>query len=453
MDPTAARAPDRPSNAPRAFLVVGILLIAYALSTFASGGGAGVFRSTPFDLTINMVAAQRLVDREPLYDADASREQAVERSGPDLADAYTVPTNGFPGLPSTALVHAPFLLGSDATGYAAFRWASLLSMLAAIALAARALPGGARLAGAAFGTGVLLTSAALVQSVDLGQGHGFVMLGFGVAIWGVATGRWRAVGIGLGVATALKLSPALIVAYLALRVGRRARRDLLVSAGATVGLLALLAAAVGRPADLWVWATDVAPSLSGGALQTLNQSVPAVAARLVSASADLGGTQDIGAWRHLALPLLLLAAWALFRLRRGRQVDPLEVGVLLLAGLVVGPLTWSHYATWAALPLVLLADPARWSGRSRVEAGVLGTAVGAAVLLLMATIETPTAAAVRADPALRLTTAPTALALVLLLAAASRLVTSTRARRTGPGAAEAVEEPAGEPAPLDAAMA
>jgi len=409
--------PEHPV-ASRAFAVAGVILVTVALSTFASGGASRMFRTIPFDQTINMVAAQRLVDRDPLYDADASRAQAVERAGHSMDGTYTVPTNGFPGLPSTALVHVPFLLGSDEAGYTAFRWASLLSMFGAVVLVARTLPRGARLAGGLFGSGALLASNAVLETIGYGQGHGFVMFGFALAIWGIATDRWKAVGIGLGWAAALKLTPALIVVYLAVR----GRKQVLGWAAGTVAALAAAAAVVGRPQDLWTWATEVAPSLSGGAYQILNQSVPAVVARVASTSADFDGAQGIGAWRHLAVAILAIGAVSLWRIRRHRPIDPLEVGVLLVLGLVAGPLTWDHYASWAALPLVLFADPRRWAGRSRVEAGVVGSALGIAVLLMTLVVAPPSVASVRADGLLRWTSSPIALALVLLLGASYRLV-------------------------------
>jgi hypothetical protein len=48
-----------PSTVQRAFLFVGLVLIAVAVSTFAVGGG-NAFDKEPFDLTINLVAADRL---------------------------------------------------------------------------------------------------------------------------------------------------------------------------------------------------------------------------------------------------------------------------------------------------------------------------------------------------------------------------------------------------------
>ncbi|MGN6695063.1 MAG: glycosyltransferase family 87 protein [Aquihabitans sp.] len=426
----------------RAFLAAGILLVALGTARFGRGDATPMFTTIPYDQTINMVAAQRLVDRAPLYDADASRAMAVDRAGPAMADTYTVATNGFPGLPSTALLHVPFLLGSDDAGYAAFRWASILGMLGAIALVASTLPRGARSAGGAFGTGVLLVSVAFLETINFGQGHGFVMLGFAVAIWGAATDRWRAVGIGLGVATALKLSPFLIVLYLVVR----GRKQVLPWAVGTVAALAAAAAVVGRPGDLWTWATEVAPSLSGGAIQLLNQSVPALAARMASGSSDLTSTAGIGAWRHLAVFVLLIGVAALWRTRRHRPIDPLEIGVLLLLGLVAGPLTWSHYATWAVLPMVLLADPRRWTGRPPVEVGVLATTIAAAVLLLTTVAGRPTAAAVDADAALRVTTSPTTVALLLLLVACSRLVGTEVRAVSASDVAAARDDAAIEPA-------
>jgi alpha-1,2-mannosyltransferase len=438
--PVAAHGDEaRPASmVDRAFLFVGLALIALAVSTFAVGGG-NAFDKEPFDLTINLVAADRLLDRDPLYDAEASRVQAVAASGEIMEDAYTVPTNGFPGPPSTALVHAPFaLLGHDA-GIAAFRWVTFLGMVGAVVLTAAALPPASRVAGATFGVAVLLVSSATLGTVVVGQGHGFLMLAFAAAIWGAATGRWKLVGVALGVATALKLSPALLVAYLVLR----GRREVLGPAIATVVGLTVAAAAVGRPQDVLVWATDVVPALSGGAFRSMNQSLPAWIGRMASNETDLGGTHALGAWRLLAMPILIAGVAVLWRQRRGRSIDPLELGALILLGLVAGPLSWDHYLTWAVLPLVLLVDPRRWRDRSTVERSVLGGCIGISLLLLYGVVPDPSAAQVAADWTTRLRSGPMVIAQMLLLGVTLRLLP---AELRSPAAAEPGAPPVPAPA-------
>ncbi|MCU1355477.1 MAG: hypothetical protein JWM89_895 [Acidimicrobiales bacterium] len=399
------------SVAGRAFLGVGLLLIAFSAVSFVLGGGSHAFAQKPLDLNINLVAANRLVHHEPLYDRSSSRVQAIALGGPSMNGSYTVPTNSFPGPPSTALLHAPFLLFDHGTGVAVFRWLAMVGMAAAVALTANSLPKGSRLPAGVFGLGVLLAGGATLGTLQFGQGHEFVMLGFAAGIWGVSNERWKIAGVGFGLATVLKLSPALLLVYLLIR----GRREVLASAAATIGVLTAVAAAIGRPDDLLIWFRDVVPGVSGGAFTIINQSLPGLAARAFSGRTDLQATAELGAWHYLAFPIVAGAAFGLWRLRRGKSVDPMEIGILLMVGLIAGPLSWNHYATWAVLPLVLAADPRRWVGRSTTEARALILGLALAVILLIPTVGTPSATAVRAHWMTRITSSPYVVAEVLIL--------------------------------------
>lgn len=427
-------AATRPPS-PRARLLRALLLSFVAVGAVVFVGRVSVIRAQePLDLDINLVGAERLVDHAPLYEGDeAARARAVELGGPAMAGAFTRPTNSFVGPPSTALVHVPFTWLDHDLGVALFRVLALAGMVAAVALVARVLPPGRRLDGFLLGAGALLLASATSETLALGQGHELVMLGLAAAIWGTARQRWGWVGAGLALATVLKITPILLVAYLVLR----GRRQLLPAFVATATALTAAAAAVGRPGDLLVWARDVAPEISRGIVRPINQSLPALVQRLLG-PAGLDGTGQLGAARLLAGPLLLGAAVLLWRARRDRPLDPLELGVLLLVGLVAGPLTWMHYTAWAVLPLVLLADPARWpagAGRPLRFAALAG-----AIALLAARIASPSAADVALHPALRLTTSPRLLGVLLLLGVAATGLAAAGAAR-GPGD-QAVPAPA-----------
>ena len=70
----------------------------------------------------------------------------------------------------------------------------------------------------------------LVKGLSLGQNNGLVMLALAVGLFGAARGRWALAGVGLGVATALKVSPGLLVIYLLLRGKTRAVKSAVVTA-------------------------------------------------------------------------------------------------------------------------------------------------------------------------------------------------------------------------------
>ena len=390
-------------SARRLMLWLGLLLVAFGATTFASSGGIRQIQGEKtLDLNINMVAANRLVHRKPLYDLDASRKDAVALAGPSMAGAYRVPTNSFPGPPSTALVHVPFLVFGHETGATVFRWAAALGMFAAIALVAASLPVGSRLPAGLVGTGTLLISYAFTTTLLWGQGHEFLMLGFAAGVWGIRHERWKVAGIGLGIAAVLKLSPVLLLAYLVLR----GRREVVKSAVATIVAFTVAAAVVGRPQDLIVWIRDVVPGISGAALHVVNQSLPATLDRMFGGHPDLGATLPIGAWHDLAIPIVVGGVFALWRLRRNAPLDPLELGALIVLVLLAGPLSWDHYATWVTLTVVLLADPRRWEGRSRVEVGVLLASLLGAAALLSPRLVAPSATKVALHWSLRVTSSP-----------------------------------------------
>ena len=127
----ATTAPDGPRLAriDRCFSVAGLVLLAIGLISFVSGAFTTVVAPEPFDLDVNLVAAQRLVDREPLYDADASRADAVAIGGEQMASSYTLPTDGYPSPPSTALLHTPFLVFGHGVAVNLFRVVALAGMV------------------------------------------------------------------------------------------------------------------------------------------------------------------------------------------------------------------------------------------------------------------------------------------------------------------------------------
>lgn len=392
-------------------LVLIVLVVIGASATLAQRDA--IADQEPLDLTINLVAGERMADRQPLYeDWPAAQERAVERGGPAMAGAFTEPTNSFVGPPSTALLHIPFTWFPHTTGVLLFRLLAAAGMIGTIVLVARSLPAGHRLDGFLLGLVAFLWASSTIETLRLGQGHEFVMLGLALALWGTARERWGWVGAGLALAALLKITPALLLVYL---VARGHRKVVAPFVGTALGITAV-AALAGRPTEVITWLRDVAPEVSKGVIATINQSLPAFLQRLSApAGAFADGTQ-IGALRLMAVPLMLATAGALWWSRRGRPVDPLELGVLLLSALVAGPLTWMHYAVWAVLPIVLLVDPRRRSSSRRSAALVGGTTV--AIVLLGLRVDLPEPHQVAADGALRVSTSPGLFAALVLVGVA-----------------------------------
>lgn len=178
----------------------------------------------------------------------------------------------------------------------------------------------------------------------------------------------RFAGIGVGLATAIKLTPGVFILYLL--VTRRLRATV-VAAGTAAG--ATLLAALVAPDEsrvFWteaLWNTDRVGDLS----YISNQSLQGMLARLDPVDPSRA------AW--LAGVVAVLAAWA-WRVRRA----DLLTGVALtgVVGGVVSPVTWIHHLVWLIPALVLLAGHAVRAPRGSVRRRLLlAAAVGSYAVL------------------------------------------------------------------------
>lgn len=178
--------------------------------------------------------------------------------------------------------------------------------------------------------------------------------------------RWT--GVGIGVAAAIKLTPALFAVLLlltgaaeAVRHGpwRPAVRHACVAAVSFAGAT-LLAAAV-LPYDSWRFWTRMVFEAGrvGLAEDTANQSLRGVLARLLH-TGEPGATWAVAAAMTGALGLAVATASAL-RGERARSVLCCAATALL-----VSPVSWSHHWVWCVpMALLLWADAERRGGRAR----------------------------------------------------------------------------------------
>jgi alpha-1,2-mannosyltransferase len=181
-------------------------------------------------------------------------------------------------------------------------------------------------------------------------------------------GRETRAGVWVGLATALKLFPGLLLAYLAFR-----RRWRGVAVGGAVAAVATAAAllpyGVGGGLDvLGDWLHIVRQG--GWAVAPGNQSIAALVTRL-------GGGREV----TLAVDLLVLAAAALALQRTTAERDTVgEVGLVALLAVLVSPIAWWHYyvllfPVWlTALTRYPPMDRRIWSG-ALVVAGILTSGV------------------------------------------------------------------------------
>jgi hypothetical protein len=162
----------------------------------------------------------------------------------------------------------------------------------------------------------------------------------------------RSKGAGIGLATALKLTPGIFVVYLLLTRRTRAAVVSLAVFAATVALAYL--ALPGDSREYWGGAF-AEPGRVGRIENAANQSLRGALARVLH-TADVGGV-----WLGLAVVVGLAGmALAVGAARRGQEAR--GFALCALTGLLVSPVSWSHHWTLAVPALGLVALDARRRG-------------------------------------------------------------------------------------------
>ena len=187
--------------------------------------------------------------------------------------------------------------------------------------------------------------------------------------------RWR--GALSGLAAAIKLTPAVAILVL---LARREWRAAATMAGSAVGLTLL--AALAAPAESWEFFTSAMwdPGRAGFADYSGNQNLKGAIAR------GLPETAWNLTWAACSL-LAVVAAWFLCRrLDRLRGAGgaaggpgwddglilSLQISVVMVLGLLISPISWSHHWVWC-LPVLMSVAAAAWRWRS-TALGVAGAA-------------------------------------------------------------------------------
>jgi alpha-1,2-mannosyltransferase len=169
--------------------------------------------------------------------------------------------------------------------------------------------------------------------------------------------RWPR-GVLIGLAAAIKLTPAAFVLFFLLRRDRRAA----VVAGVTALLASGVGALVAPAQSLRYWGGGLAGAsgVSGSPFFT-NQTFQAVFTR-----AGITGVERTAGWLMLSAILLVLATPAI-----RRAPAPLALVVTGGVALLVSPTSWSHHWVWVA-PALLVAVVSAWRARSVGWAAVSG---------------------------------------------------------------------------------
>lgn len=176
--------------------------------------------------------------------------------------------------------------------------------------------------------------------------------------------RTKAGGVLVGVATAVKLTPAVFIVYLFVRGSRRAAA----TAAATFAASTLIAAAIlpGDSQRYWTDALFHTERLRSNA-GTSNQSLRGMWLRALP-----GHSRAVTvAWLVTAVVAATIGLWRARSLsRRGDEVA--AIAVVGLTAVLVSPVSWIHHLVW--LPLVagvLLGEARRWQ-QWLVSAAIVG---------------------------------------------------------------------------------
>jgi alpha-1,2-mannosyltransferase len=155
-------------------------------------------------------------------------------------------------------------------------------------------------------------------------------------------------GIGIGLATGIKITPGLFVVYLLLT---RRFRMAFNAAVACVVTVALSAAIV--PSSTWKFWTHLLwdSSRVGRIENAANQSIRGLLARILH-------TRDVApGWNVLVVAALVAGLWCAVYVQR-RLGDGWAVPVCAVTGMLAAPIAWTHHWVWC-IPIVALL----WSQR------------------------------------------------------------------------------------------
>jgi len=194
--------------------------------------------------------------------------------------------------------------------------------------------------------------------------------------------RWT--GVGIGLATAIKLTPGIFIVYL-LVVGRWRAAATAIGTVIAANLISLIIA----PAETWKYFTSLMWQTSRvGFLDTsVNQSINGLIARL-----DAPFAPSRLPWLLLALAAAVIGLWRARRAALGGD----ELAGLTLAGLVgvlISPVSWVHHIIWVFPAMLIIAvrlkstigalaaDDSGYRSSDRVLMGRIAQVVGYSVLM------------------------------------------------------------------------
>ncbi|BCI53902.1 polyprenol-phosphate-mannose-dependent alpha-(1-2)-phosphatidylinositol mannoside mannosyltransferase [Mycolicibacterium litorale] len=344
----------------------------FCLLTLVALGWAGwrMLGHTPYriDIDVYRMGGRAWLDGAPLY---ADGAMFATQGGLDLPFTYP---------PLAAIIFAPFAVMSLPAASVVITVITLLLLIVAVLIVltrldvwavsrATSQPAWSRrlwLAAAIVAVAVVHFEP-IEANVDFGQIN-VVLMTLVIADCVPRRTPWPR-GLLLGLAIALKLTPAVFLLYFLLR---RDIRALVVSAASVIGLTLLGFALAWR--DSWEYWTETVSNTDriGTATLNTNQNIAGALARL-----GLGEDLRFTMWVLACFAVLGLTIWAA---RRALRADEPVLALVCVAmfGLVVSPVSWSHHWVWS-LPAVLVTAVVAY--RTRHRALAVAGAVGFALMV------------------------------------------------------------------------
>ncbi|MGI8415569.1 MAG: glycosyltransferase 87 family protein [Nakamurella sp.] len=208
------------------------------------------------------------------------------------------------------------------------------------------------------------------QNLSFGQINLFLAVLVAADLLWPAAGRPKWAGIGVGLATALKITPGIFLVQLAICRRWRELATAVATAIVTTGL-----AAIFLPADTWryfsqlLWDTSRVGTM--GSVQ--NQSIRGWAIRLFG---DDGTSKT--AWAVLAVVVVVVGFREVAALATTSPAGAMAVTGLI--GVLIAPVSWMHHAVWVFPALVVLIHR-WWQLRDDGMAGRLRIGIAALIVL------------------------------------------------------------------------
>lgn len=321
-------------------------------------------RTYHVDFDVYRAGGRAVLDGRPLYDG------LFHVYGIDLPFTYP---------PLSALVFAPLAALPTAAGFLGITVLNLLALVLTTVIVLRSLAGEA---GRTPSRRTLWRWACLVlpaavwlwpvtHTLEYGQVNILLML-FVVADLLLPVTRWPR-GVLVGLAAALKLTPAVFGLYFLVRRQWREAATCLVS-----GVLFSALAWVVLPDDshrYW-FSTLSDPTRIGDLAYSANQSVRGTLARFV------GDPAQTRLWAVAVVAVLVAVVAVMVRQLAAGAVTAAVCTNALLA-LLASPVSWAHHWVWV-LPMLLVAGAGWW--RTRRTAAVVPSAVLTVALLVVSTV-------------------------------------------------------------------